>query len=112
VLDTPDYSTGFVQFGYIDNGTQIATGASSKGSQQTPTLGGSLSGGTECETDGYVYVYSDSFGLNPNGVATVITVNKNGTFLGQVQGPFQGSGLPANFDTFPYTRVHCGFPRR
>ena len=105
VLDTPDYSIGYVQFGYIDNGTQIATGASIKGSQQTPTLGGSLSGGTECETDGYVYVYSDSFTLNPNGVATVITVNLNGTFLGQVQGPFQGTGLPANFDTFSYTRV-------
>jgi hypothetical protein len=105
VLDTPDYSTGFVQFGYIDNGTQIATGASIKGSEQTPTLGGSLSGGTECETDGYVYVYSDSFALNPNGVATVITVNLNGIFLGQVQGPFQGSGLPANFNTFSYTRV-------
>jgi hypothetical protein len=105
VLDTPDYSIGFVQFGYIDNGTQIATGASIKGSQQTPTLGGSLSGGTECETDGYVYVYSDSFTLNPNGVATVITVNLNGIFLGQVQGPFQGYGLPANFNTFFYPRV-------
>jgi hypothetical protein len=105
VLDTPDYSIGYVQFGYIDNGTQIATGASIKGSLQTPTLGGSLNGGTECETDGYVYVYSDSFALNPNGVATVITVNLNGIFLGQVQGPFQGSGLPANFNTFSYTRV-------
>ena len=104
VLDTPDYSIGFVQFGYIDNGTQIATGASIKGSLQAPTLGGSLSGGTECETDAYVYVYSDTFTLNPNGVATVITVNLNGAFLGQVQGPFQGSGLPANFNTFSYTR--------
>jgi hypothetical protein len=105
-LDSPTtYSTGYVQFGYVDGGVNQPSGGSIKGSGTLPNTGGGLSSGTVCETDGYVFVWADSYGGNPTGVATVITVNLNGTFLGQVQGPFQGSGLPANFNTFSYTRV-------
>jgi hypothetical protein len=104
VLDSPDYSIGWVQMGYIDGGVNIPGAAAIKGSQQLPVTNGSLSVGTVCETDGYVYVYADTFGNNPVGTATVITVNLNGSFLGQVQGPFQGSAQPPVTNTFTYTR--------
>jgi len=104
-LDSPTYSVGYVQFGYVDGGVNQPSGASIKGSGTLPNTFGGLSSGTVCETDGYVFVSSDTFGGNPTGVATVITVNLNGSFLGQVQGPFQGSGLPPVTDTFYYTRV-------
>jgi hypothetical protein len=105
-LDSPTtYSTGYVQFGYVDGGVNQPSGASIKGSGTLPNTFGGLSSGTVCETDGYVFVSADSYGGNPTGVATVITVNLNGSLLGQVQGPFQGSGLPPVTNTFSYTRV-------